>query len=231
MLLLSSSFSRQENTNTCNNIWRGKTLRNDEFSDRRRRLISVRRNRWNTKQQAWVCPGRRGNTEVCATTRTESKDNAGGEGHLRRWLLPSVGESWCGPGKAGWAHTLQLHQFALAPGWNATSHFQITCGSHTCTDARRFVRTLTRTPLASGSRGASSILTRLTLSAVIWHFAVLNVCLTALNSCQEAFMGGFAEWELHQSLAGWPRTKAAILTEGIKAKSKAYSQSDQILLS
>lgn len=126
-----------------------------------------------------------GISEERAATRTESKDGAGGEGHLRRWLLPSVGESWCGPGKAGWAHTLQLHQFALAPGWNATSHFQITCGSRTCTDARRCVRTLARTPLASGSRGASSILTQLTLSAVIWHFAVLNVCLTALHSCQK----------------------------------------------
>lgn len=69
------------------------------------------------------------------------------------------------------------------------------------------------------------------ISAVIWHFAVLNVCLTVLRSCQKAFMGGFAEWEMHQSPCGLATNQSCNTDRGNKSKEQSNSQSDQILLS
>lgn len=76
--------------------------------------------------------------------------------------------------------------------------------------------------LALASRGAfPKILTQLTFTLLFDTLLSLTFVSPCFLCCQRAFMCGFIEREMHQSPVGWQGTKAAILTEGIKTKSKA----------
>lgn len=80
-------------------------------------------------------------------------------------------------------------------------------------------------------RVSSKVLDQLTFTLLFDTLLSLTFVSPCSLSCQRAFMGGFTEREIHRSLAGWPGTKVAKLTEGIKAKSKATLQTEQTVLS
>lgn len=78
--------------------------------------------------------------------------------------------------RAGWERWAcsGSHQFALARGWNTTSHNQITCGVHACTNAGWWTRTHAGTGLlwASGCCGEFPEESRAVADAVTRRLAV-----------------------------------------------------------
>lgn len=144
---------------------------------------------------------------------------AGHDGHLRRWLLPSVGETRWGPGRVGWA-CCSSNQFALAQGWNTTSHYT-TCGSHTCTNARRCILTHAHVTwtLQSISEGVLTQLKRTLLFD--------SLLFVSPSTCPRIFMGGSTKPEKRLSFVGLAEDQSCVMMEGIAAKNKAGKQNNQ----
>lgn len=152
---------------------------------------------------------------------------AGSAGHLRRWLLPSVGESWWGPGRAGWAHCSSTSLL-----WHRNQMLHRTTRLHVALthaqmqgDAYAHTRTYTWPQAAAEHFLRIQSFNPADMNAVIWHFAVLNIRFTI--SCLPQNLYGWLHREKHLSFVVWPSTKVAMVTEGIKAKSKAKIQTNK----
>lgn len=110
---------------------------------------------------------------------------AGSTGHLRRWLLPSVGKSWWGPGRAGsaqcsstgllWHRDETLHRATRL-------HVALTRAAGRICTHKRALGLGQLQSISSGPR----VLTQPTFDTLMsWTFVQLFL------ACHRTFMGGF----------------------------------------
>lgn len=158
------------------------------------------------------CAGR----ELTLLQKDREDDSAGGDGHLGRWLLPSVQESRWGPGRAGWARYSSTSLF-----WHRDETLHRTTRLHVAlTHAHMRGDAYAHTHLALGQQpqSVSQGFNPADINAVIWHFAVLNICFTMFLACQWAFKSGFIEQEMHQSPCGLAKDQSCNTDRGNKSK-------------